>query len=83
MIAAFLTEPNILHATYLVALKGLKVKNHGYCGAVANAADGVLQLPEWAFDGRGPVHIPGQQHPLAACPRCAQALKAISAAPPR
>jgi hypothetical protein len=82
MIAAFLTEPNTLHVAYLVALKGFKVKAHGYCGAVANAADGSYQVPDWAFDGRRVFQLAQGTMQMAPCDRCSTLMKALRE-PPR
>jgi hypothetical protein len=82
MIAAFLTEPNILHSIYAVGLKGLKVKAHGHCSTTANAADGVVQVPDWAFDGRATFQPNNAAQLWAPCQRCANILKTLKE-PPR
>jgi hypothetical protein len=82
MIAAFLTEPNVLHLVYGVALKGFKVKAHGYCGAVANAADGTYQVPDWAFDGRKVFQVAQGVMQMAPCDKCAALMKVLRE-PPR
>lgn len=77
MIAAFTTEPNILHVVYLVVLKGFKVKAHGYCNATANAADGTLQVPEWAFDGRSSFGHAFLSETFIPCPKCVAAMQRL------
>lgn len=54
-----------------VARAMLTVKATGYCGTEGNAADGVYQVPDWAFDGRASY--------LGAkiCPACIKAVAAM------
>lgn len=88
MIAAFILKTKqdptpTTHAIYGVVQEGLiHVHNYGYCGAKANAGDGVFQLPDWAFDGRPTFvnQLAGEN--WAVCPTCTQNVKALRE-PPR
>jgi len=80
MIAVFLTEPSTVHAVFEILREGLKVKAHGYCGAISNAADGTYQIPEWAFDGRQ-TYMQGR-FGWPVCPKCILKLRELRE-PPR
>jgi hypothetical protein len=80
MIAAFDVSGE-LHAVHLIARHGLKVVAHGHCPANASAADGVLQLPDWAFDGRQTYQVDANRM-LRICQACARAMKVLRE-PPR
>ena len=50
MVAAFIADK--IHVVFEIKRSGLKVVTTAYCGTNASAADGTLQLPDRAFDGR-------------------------------
>ena len=84
MIAAFLSnDPVALHAIYAVKQQNLvSVKVHAWCSASANAGDGVLQFPDWVFDGRKTFvnqAAGGQAWPV--CERCSAIMQAIKEPP--
>lgn len=42
-----------LHAIYVIHQKSMtKISALGLCNAEADAGAGILQVPDWAFDGR-------------------------------
>lgn len=69
MIAAFISKRGLC-AIRAVGRSGLTVKAQGYCGGEGNAADGVYQVPDWAFTRPD---YQGQ----AVCSACSSTLKAL------
>jgi hypothetical protein len=89
MIAAFVLPTSkqdptpTVHVIYGVAQEGLlHVHNYGYCGAKAKAGDGVVQIPDWVFDGRTMFANQIQNQNWRVCPACTQAIKTLRE-PPR
>ncbi len=82
MIATFLINTTV-HAVFQVGREGLKVKTHGYCPTIGNAADGTFQIPEWVFDGR-PTYQPmgAGGATWQVCMQCTTVLKRLRE-PPR
>ncbi len=80
MIAAFASK-GMLHVIELVQRHGMmKVIATSPCGASESAADGVVQVPDWTFDGRKTAKIHNEGGVLV-CTRCSEVVKSLREPP--
>lgn len=77
MIITFISANN-LHAIYVIHQKSMtKISARSICNEEADAGAGILQVPDWVFDGR-----PKYNETTTVCPKCI-GFVAASKVPPK